>query len=173
MDNVAVAEHLEYVVSAKEVIWGIVLIAITMIMHAFGMVTTLQVSQRLRDRMPQRSGFLGGVRLLVLASWMIVLTHLLEVMVWAGFFTWRGALPSISAANYYALLQYTTVGSNVSLPFEWRLLGGMLPMAGMLTFAWSTTVLLGLALHVQEVELRRRAHRPAADKSGNAARDGD
>ena len=161
-----------YVMSLDEVLWGIVLIAITMIMHALGMVITLRLSQRLRERMPQRSGFVGGVRLLVLASWMIVLTHLLEVVVWAGFLTWRGALPDISTANYYALLQYTAVGSDVSLPFDWRLLGGMLPMAGLLTFAWSTTVLLGLALQVQEVELRRRTHRSTADESGKAARDG-
>ena len=165
MTSIASAvEHLDYVISTKEVLWGVALIAVTMIMHAYGMVMTLQLCQKMRQRTGPQGGFLASVRILVLASWLIVSTHLIEVVVWGVFFTWCGALPTLSIANYYALLQYTTVGSEVSLPYAWRLLAGMLPMAGMLTFAWSTTVLLGLALQVQDQQLHRMSRPEGPDK---------
>jgi hypothetical protein len=47
----------------------------------------------------------------VLASWAIVVAHLSEVLVWAAFFVWRDAMPSLSAAFYFALLQHVTVGN--------------------------------------------------------------
>jgi len=129
-----------------------------MVLHALGMAITSRASHALQRRMAPNSGFLGGAGVLVAASWMIVATHGIEVMTWAAFFAIRGALPSMSTANYYALLQYTTVGSSVSLPYDWRLLGGMLPMAGMLTFAWSTAVLLKLAVQFEETQLTRLRH---------------
>ena len=148
-------EHLAYVVSMREVIWGITLIAITMVLHALGMVTTSRASQAMQRRITPRSGFFSGAWVLVVASWMIVATHFVEILIWALFLDWRGALPNLSTANYYALLQYTTVGSGLSLPYDWRLLGGMLPMSGMLTFAWSTAVLLKLAVQFEETQLTR------------------
>ncbi len=159
-------EHVQYVISAREVIWGTLLIAVTLVLHALGMVTTLRASRALRRRLGPSSGFFRGIRLLVVTSWMIVLSHLIEVMLWAAFFTWRGALPSWSEANYYALLQYTTVGSDMSLSYDWRLLGGMLPMAGMLTFAWSTAVLLDLAVAFAQAQMQRM------DTHGGAAEPG-
>jgi hypothetical protein len=158
-------EHAQYVISAREIIWGTLLIAVTLVLHALGMITTLRASRALRRRMAPMSGFFRGMRLLIVASWMIVLSHLIEVMVWAAFFTWRGALPSWSEANYYALLQYTTVGSDTTLSYDWRLLAGMLPMAGMLTFAWSTAVLLDLAVSFAQAQMQRM------DAHGSASAD--
>jgi hypothetical protein len=101
-----------------------------------------------------------------------VFVHLSEVMVWAGFFVWRDALPNMTSAYYYALLQYVTVGSELTLPVRWRLLGGMVGMAGLLTFAWSTTVLLTLAHRFEDKQLKLlalRRRRDAATKAGPAS----
>jgi hypothetical protein len=67
----------------------------------------------------------------------------------------RDAFPTTSAAYYYSLLQYTTAGSELSLPDRWRLLGGMIAIAGVLAFAWSTAVLLALAQRFQHEQLKR------------------
>jgi hypothetical protein len=146
---------LTYVLSLEEVTWGLVLIAVTMTIHAFAMPTTLAVCGASRQRSRSAGGFFGGVRVLLLGSAMIATTHLLEVIVWGGFFFARDAFPTASSAYYYALLQYTTVGSDLSLPDRWRLLGGMIAMAGLLTFAWSTAVLLTLAGRFQSERLDR------------------
>jgi hypothetical protein len=99
----------------------------------------------------------------ILASWMIVLVHLVHLLVWAAFFLWQDAMPNASTAYYFALMQYTTVGSSFNLPARWHLLDGMLPIAGLMTFAWSTGVLFRLASEFQSGQLaaigERRARR--------------
>ena len=152
MDATTIA--LTYSTRLEEVIWGIILIAVTMMMHAYAMLLTLSVSDVMERRAQKtRRSIFSGVGVLVLASWMITLAHLVEVMVWAAFLVWHHAFPSYSAAYYFSLLQYTTVGSDLSLPDRWRLLGGMIAIAGLLTFAWSTTVLLTLVDHFQSKQL--------------------
>jgi len=147
--------ELSKVTSLEEVIWGIGLVAVTMVIHAFAMPMTLAVCSVAEKRCQNRRGFLAGVRVLLLASGLIVVTHLVEVAVWAVFFVVRDAFPNISAAFYYGLLQYTTAGSALSLPDRWRLLGGMIAIAGVLAFAWSTAVLLVLAQRFQHEQLKR------------------
>jgi hypothetical protein len=163
---------LQEVLEFGEVLWGIVLIAVSMLIHAVGMPATLTVADRLWGRRPSGGGRfdLGGVSVLVVGSWMIVLVHLVEVAVWAEFLLWRGALAATPDAFYYALCQYATVGSELTLPTRWRLVGGMIAMAGLLTFAWSTAILLQLA---QQVEAARRQRagkaRPGSARDGSGA----
>jgi hypothetical protein len=150
---------LTHVTSLEEVLWGVVLIAITLAIHAVAMPTTLLASERLSARFSSRERFRNGILVLLAGSWMIVVTHLFEVMVWAAFLYLRDAFANVSDAYYYSLLQYTAVGSALTLPDRWRLLGGMITMAGLLTFAWSTAVLLTLAQRAQDEGLHRMAAR--------------
>jgi hypothetical protein len=152
------------VTTLEEVIWGIGLVAVTMIIHAFAMPMTLAVCSVAQTRRPNWRGFFAGVRVLLLASGLIVITHLVEVAVWAGFFVVRDAFPTTSAAYYYSLLQYTTAGSDLSLPDRWRLLGGMIAIAGVLAFAWSTAVLLVLAQRFQYEQLKRMSIEAPVDQ---------
>jgi hypothetical protein len=50
-------------------------------------------------------------------------------------------------------MEYTTIGSVYNLKLDWRLLEGMNGIAGLLTFAWSTSVLLTLADDFQRQRL--------------------
>jgi hypothetical protein len=159
----------DYVTSLEELLWGTGLVAVTTAMHGCGMLATLLASRALGHGSVRQLSFLRGGAILILASWMIVLVHLLEVLVWALFFLGTGAMPDPSTSYYFALMQYTTVGSNFSLPLRWRLLDGMLPMAALMTFAWSTGVLFMLAQEFQSTQLtavhaRREARR--ARRSG-------
>jgi hypothetical protein len=155
-----------YVTSIEEVSWGGVLVAVTMIIHAFGMPVILRVQGALRSRFEPDPSFAKGIVILILASWSILSVHLLEVVVWAGFFVWKGALPTKSIAYYFALNEYTTVGSAYSLPARWRLLEGMIAMAGLLTFAWSTGILFTLAQDFQAQQLALQKRRREKKEAG-------
>jgi hypothetical protein len=154
---------MHYATSVEEVLWGITLVAITMAIHGCGMVATLFTAHIVKHETAGPVSFFRGGAVLIVASWMIVLIHLVELLVWAAFFLYQGAMPNASAAYYFALLQYTTVGSGLNLPPTWRLLEGMLPIAGLMTFAWSTGVLFTLAQEFQSTQLslihKRRADR--------------
>jgi len=134
---------IDYVIRVDEILWGCVLLAITLAMHGVGVFNTVRASAGLmagtRTRLP---GF--GAAVFVLTILAIVILHPGEVILWAMFFTWQDAQPNASSAFYHALVNCTTLGAGY-LPIRWRLLEGMLGMAGLLCFAFSTTALLALA----------------------------
>lgn len=163
---------MDYATSLEEVLWGAALVAATMAVHGCGMLATLFASHALGHGGAQRLSFARGGAILIVASWMIVLVHLLEVLLWAAFLLWQRAMPDASTAYYFALMQYTTVGSAFGLPLRWRLLDGMLPIAGLMSFAWSTGVLFMLAQEFQSAQLSairaRRGARRAARATGRS-----
>jgi hypothetical protein len=134
---------IDYVIRVDEILWGCLLLAITLIVHGVGVLQIARTSARL---MAWGKTTLPGFRpaVLILAIVGIVVLHLLEVMLWAAFFTWKDAQPNESSAFYHALVNYTTLGAGY-LPIRWRLLEGVLGMAGLLCFAFSTSALLALA----------------------------
>lgn len=144
-----------YVTGIREIGWGVGLVAITMVLHGMGMIWTLRAVHWLRVRLGTNLGLAASLLILVVAAWLITFTHLVEVFAWASFFVWKCAMPNVSTAYYLALLDYTTLGCEYDLPQSWRLLEGMIAIAGLMTFAWSTGVLFSLAQRFQDRELRR------------------
>jgi hypothetical protein len=134
-----------YVISSEEVFWGALLVAITMAIHTFGMLMVLRINEYLKSRLDKKTGFMAGLIPIMFASCLILLIHMIEVVVWAIFFYWKGAFPNVSISYYFALNEYTTVGSKFSLPIQLRLLEGIISCAGLLAFALSTGILFRLA----------------------------
>ena len=164
---------MHYVASLEEVLWGITLVAITMAIHGFGMVLALFTSHVLKEATGGAKSFRAGVGVVIVASWIIVLVHLSELLVWAAFFLWQDAMPNASTSYYFALMQYTTVGSSFNLPERWRLLEGMIPIAGLMTFAWSTGVLFTLAQEFQSRQLSFIHEHRAARRAKRESRQPD
>ena len=149
------ADNSIYVTSFEEIAWGIVLITLTIVMHGLGTTCALIATEG-NGRAGQPSPLLADlVRVNSLAA-LLVLLHLSEVLVWAVFFAWKDCFPTLSQNYYVALMDYTTLGSNYELPQVWRLLEGMIAICGLLTFAWTTSVLLSVVSEIQEGRLKRR-----------------
>jgi hypothetical protein len=147
-----------------------------MTIHGIGMFTTLRVSDALKEHYVRLESLAIGLGIVVLASWMIILTDLVEVGVWSGFSRVQSAHPSASTAFYDSLLNYTTLQAGY-LPKRWHLLEGLLGMAGLLTLAWSTGTLYALVEAFQQGQPRirkqkRQRHR-APHSQGDATRSGD
>ena len=159
----------EYVIGAEELFWGGTLLATTMALHGLGMLMVLRAANNLNRRFASKPTFTKGVCTLILATWLILLTHLLEVFPWAALFDAVGAVntahPNSSIAFYVALSDYTTLGCEFVLVQHWRLLQGMIAVAGLMTFAWSTGVLLTIAQTFQDQQLKLLQERRARRKS--------
>ena len=153
-DATTAIEGIDYAISLREILWGVSLVALTMAIHGFGVTVMLRVAGGLERRIQRRKGFLLGLGILILSTWMLMFVHLFEVFVWAAFFFWKQAFTNPSICYYFALNEYTTLGSNYSLPQDWRLLEGCIATAGLLTFAWSTGALLPLLQAFQKDQLR-------------------
>ena len=179
MDIIPVADQ-QYVTSLEEIVWGGTLVAVTMAIHGFGMLSILRLIGALKHRFDSNPSFAKGMGILILASWMILLVHLIEVFAWAGFFLWKDAVSvptgraNSSLCYYFGLMDYTTLGSIYNLRERWRLLEGMIAIAGLLTFAWSTGILLTVVQDFQDQQMqlikrRRDKHRPQTQASGTGS----
>jgi hypothetical protein len=70
--------------------------------------------------------------------------HLGEIGLWAFTLDLSGAVPDISAAIYSSAGSYTTSGSDIALPPEWKLLGPFEAVDGMLMFGVSTAFIFAV-----------------------------
>jgi ion channel len=110
--------------------------ALCVTIHAGGVSWAL-VRLRRHAGLVQRFWFDTWLFVLV-AVWMVLL-HLFEIVVWAVFYLWRGAMADLQSALYFSAVTYTTTGyGDVVLPQEWRLLGGVEALTGILMCGWST-----------------------------------
>ena len=72
----------------------------------------------------------------------LMITHALEVTVWALAYLIFDVVPSGASLVYFAFVNYTTLGYGDIVPGErWQLLGPMTAMNGVLLFGWSTAVI--------------------------------
>ena len=111
------------------------LLALTVMIHAAGLSAVLQ---RIASRQPD-SHFWPKTRMLVSVAWWLILLHLAEIAVWALFYWWQQCLPDAESSFYFSGVTYTTVGyGDLVLPPEWRLLGPVEGLTGILMCGLST-----------------------------------
>jgi hypothetical protein len=70
--------------------------------------------------------------------------HLAEIAFWALVLDMSGAVADIGAAIYSSAGSYTTSGSDIVLPPQWRLLGPFEAVDGMLMFGVSTAFIFAV-----------------------------
>lgn len=72
----------------------------------------------------------------------LMVAHVLEVLVWAATYGIVGAAVPEDGLLYFAFVNYTTLGYGDITPVrEWRLIGPLTAMNGVLLFGWSAAVL--------------------------------
>jgi hypothetical protein len=84
----------------------------------------------------------------------VVVLHGLEILLWAGFYRWR-CLPSWDSAIYFSASSYSTLGCNdVTLPSEWRTLGPLESVIGVLMCGTSASLLFAIVTRLINREER-------------------
>lgn len=142
---------------------ALALMAVCVVLHAVGLTAALRWAR-------QASAKLGGRfwpanwLLIRIATW-TVLIHLLEILIWAGFYTWQRGMPDLPSAVYFSAVTYTTTGyGDLVLPPEWRLVGGVEALTGILMCGWSTGFFFAVVSRINE-----RPAPPLADPPSGAA----
>jgi hypothetical protein len=115
------------------------LVAATVAIHAVGLAALLLVLTRPGAQPPTR--FWSSTWLLIRMVWWLILIHLAGISVWGTFYFWRGCLPDVESAFYFAGVTYTTVGyGDLVLPEAWRMLGPVEGLTGILMCGLSAGV---------------------------------
>jgi voltage-gated potassium channel len=78
--------------------------------------------------------------------------HLLEILLWAGFYRWL-CFPSLESAFYFSAASYATVGyGDVVLPWMWRTLGPVESIIGVLMCGLSASFLFAIVSRLVDRE---------------------
>lgn len=80
----------------------------------------------------------GGVVFMMLGL------HLGSVLLWSAAVVYGGVIPDWVQAARFAARSYTTIGSDHAVPEEWHMLGPIIAISGMFTFAWTSSVLVSI-----------------------------
>ena len=112
------------------------LMALCVSVHAMGMTVALRMLNQMIVRIAAPFWFSTWM-LIRIAGWAILL-HLLEIALWAFFYDWKQAVPDLTTALYFSAVTYTTTGyGDVVLPGQWRLVGGVEALTGIIMCGWS------------------------------------
>jgi voltage-gated potassium channel Kch len=112
------------------------LMAICVMIHAMAITAAFQRLQYMTGL--SRTFWVWTRGFVVLAGW-IVFVHVFEIAVWAVMYAWKDAMPDLQSALYFSAVTYTTTGyGDLVLPAEWRLLGAVEALTGILMCGWST-----------------------------------
>lgn len=91
-----------------------------------------------------RLGLIRCADLMVRVTHVILTVQLFEVVLWAAFYKWK-CFPSWDAAFYFSVTSYSTVGyGDLILPSNWRLLGPIESVTGVLMCALSASGLFAI-----------------------------
>ena len=115
---------------------GLGLMAACVCIHAAGISAALRY---IRGQPERPARFWAGTRLFIgVAAWTVLL-HLVEIAVWGLVYAWRSAMPDLPSGFYFSAVTYTTTGyGDLVLPLDWRLVGGIEALTGILMCSWST-----------------------------------
>ena len=114
---------------------------------------------RERNRHPRLAIFTFSSAIL-----MMLFLHLAEIWLW-GFVLYKMHLiPNARDAVYFCANTYTTLGMGpMSLPHSWRELSPMIAIAGLFTFAWTTSEMFNIVgfHHNLVAELSEKRPKPS------------
>jgi voltage-gated potassium channel len=101
-----------------------------------------------------RLGLMRCADLMVRVTHVMLMLQLLEVALWAGFYRWK-CFPSWDAALYFSATSYSTVGyGDLILPSNWRMLGPIESVTGVLMCGLSVSGLFAMVTRLVRHEGR-------------------
>lgn len=125
--------------------------ALCVIIHASGLATALRWLRQHRGSLR----FWRWTWVFICVAGWVILLHLLEVTAWALVYYWKGAIADVQSAFYFSVVTYTTTGyGDLVLPEEWRLVGGVEALTGILMCGWSTAFFFAIVSRMHEADVR-------------------
>src|SRR5271170_7741970 len=134
-------------------LWGLPLIAVTVTFHVFGLLLVDQRIARIQHNVVEHYGYAVVFMVIIGATAMLAaLLHGIEGAMWAAAYRIVGALPDYRDAVLYSLGAMTTYGhSELILEKQWRLMGDLEALDGMLLFGLTTAFLFGIIQRAREL----------------------
>ena len=149
--------------SFHRVVAELPLITLTLWLQSAGVAALVMWVRGALGSDPRKMGAFRFAALVVRLAMAVVVLHGVEILLWAGFYRWR-CLPSWDSAIYFSTSSYSTLGCNdVSLPSEWRTLGPLESVIGVLMCGISVSLLFAIVTRLINREERSSPKEQGAD----------
>jgi Ion channel len=113
------------------------LMAFCVAIHALGLTAAFRWMKA--HTSPVGTHFWSATWMLIRAAGIAILLHLLQIAMWGFVYAWQGAMPNVTAAFYFSAVTYTTTGyGDLVLPPDWRVVGGIEALTGILMCGLTT-----------------------------------
>lgn len=123
-----------------QIVVGYLLVILMTLIHAAGIVAITKLL-KLDDRTLRRQRLdFGAFALLASMALSLFALHTLEIGLFALFYIAVGAFHELEPALYFSTESYTTLGPDIQLPIQWRLVGAVEGLAGFVLIGWSIAV---------------------------------
>jgi hypothetical protein len=146
-------------------LWALPLIAVTVVIHVFGLGVIDENVERIAALMRHRRRFTPIFALIMgVTVTLATLLHGLEATVWAASYRMLGALPDRRLAMLYSLNAMTSYGhTSIALERHWQLMGALEALNGWLLFGLTTAFLFAMIQRIWPVRRAPRARRQTED----------
>jgi hypothetical protein len=136
---------------------GLPLIALTVVLHVFGLLLIDEKVARVQNDVVQRHGYTVVFMVIIGATAMLAaVMHGIEACIWAVAYRLVGALPDYPDAVLYSLGAMTTYGhANLVLEKRWQLMGALEALNGMLLFGVTTAFLFSIIQRARGLQGKR------------------
>ena len=128
----------------RQAVPAAILVTLTLVTQSAGMGALIHWGRAQFRRELHRLGPLRSAALIVRFMSVMIVFHLLQILLWAGFYRWN-CFPSWENAFYFSAASFSTVGyGDLVLPPAWRTLGPVESVAGVLMCGLSASFLFAI-----------------------------
>src|SRR5713101_6443629 len=146
----------------REASAAVVLVTLTLSLQCAGMAALIAWGRTSLAPDVHRLGPIRSALLMVRFITAFIGLHVLEILLWAGFYRWL-CFPLWESAFYFSAASYATVGyGDVVLPQMWRTLGPVESIIGVLMCGLSASFLFAIVTRLveRETKLSRELAKP-------------
>ena len=123
---------------------ALLLLTLTLWLQCVGVAALIKWIRRVTAQDIYKLSAIRAAALVVKSTVAIIVLHGLVILLWATLYRLR-CFPSWELAFYFSATSYTTVGyGDVTLPSDWRLLGPLESMTGLLMCGVSVSLLFAI-----------------------------
>jgi len=129
---------------------AVVLVTFTLVLQSAGMAILIQWLKAHLAEGVHRLDRLRTAVLMVRFTSLLFFLHMLEILLWAGFYRWK-CLATWESAFYFSAASYSTVGSgDVFLQRTWRTMGPVESVTGVLMCGLSASFVFAIVTRLVE-----------------------
>ena len=142
----------------RELIFAFGMVAVCLVVHTTSLVLFTEWLFGKRHAIEKRPGLLHQSLLLILIFLVIIVLHVFETGLWALFYLRRELFPNFETSLYFSLSSYTTIGyGDVVLPQNWRMVGGIEGLSGVLLCGLSAAFLFAYVTVLFQIRVQSKS----------------